>query len=130
MVLQDMLNQDFRIRGKTLGGYSDEFLKSLYDPGEIDSIYKTGSIARSVGLNTNPSGTAAVTEAAHAVEHPLLSIATKTAPAAATNSPGFNAWMTRTSPPLGAGAIADAVRKVTPARGRFAAAMGANQSQR
>jgi len=94
-IVQDMLDKDFRLWNKSLGGYSDEFLRSVFTPEELQQIYKTGAIARSVGLNTNPSGTAGVTGAMQDVQSPIKSLAPKTGAAALTRSPGFNRWLMR-----------------------------------
>lgn len=114
MVLQDMLNQDFRIRGKTLAGYSDDFLKSLYTPEELESVYKTGAIARSVGMNTNPSGTAAVEGAMQDVQKPIRSAIPKTWSANRTMSPSFNQRLMRCTPGPVAGTIANMMRGTQP----------------
>jgi hypothetical protein len=113
-ILNDLMDKNFGLRGPHLGGYSDDFLRSVFNPTEMDQVYKTGAIARSVGLNTNPSGTAAVSGAMADVQKPIRSLAPKAGAAKLTNSPGFNQWMMRTgagagtTPPLssllGAGA--------------------------
>ena len=91
----DLLNKDFGLYqgGKQLGGYSDNFLKQVYTPQELDSIYKTGAIARSVRLNTNPSGTAVVEGAMSDVQKPVRSMLPKALAAKATQSQSFNDWM-------------------------------------
>lgn len=89
-ILNDLMGKDFRLYNKTLGGYGDDFLGSVFSPEEMDHVYKTGAIARSVGLNTNPSGTAGVSGAIEDVRHPIFSLAPKAAAAKLTNSPGFN----------------------------------------
>ncbi len=101
-VTGDLLQKNFSLYngGKTLAGYSDDFLKSLFRQPELDAIYRTGAIARSVGLNTNPSGTAAVTGAMEDVRKPLGSLLPKALAAKATKSPGVNAWMMRPGTPV------------------------------
>ena len=89
----DLLDKNFGLRGKNLGGYSDDFLNSLFSPDELSSLYKTGAIARSVGLNTNPSGTAAVRGAQEDVRHPIVSALPKAGAAWLTQSPEVNKWM-------------------------------------
>jgi hypothetical protein len=42
----------------------------VFTPDELAEVYKTGMIGRSAGLNTNPSGTAAVTGEMQDVTHP------------------------------------------------------------
>jgi hypothetical protein len=97
---QDLLGKDFRLQNnKNLGGYSDDFLGSVFDPKELADLYKTGAIARSVGLNTNPSGTAAVSGAMADVQKPLSSLAPKALAAELTNNPCFNRWMMRNGAP-------------------------------
>jgi hypothetical protein len=86
-ILNDLTNKDFKLYNKTLGGYGDDFLRSVFTPDELDHVYKTGAIARSVGLNTNPSGTAAVTGAMEDVRHPILSLRPNAISAGLTNSP-------------------------------------------
>jgi hypothetical protein len=93
VIIQDLLNKDFRLWNRTLGGYSDDFLRSMFTPEELQHVYKTGAIARSVGLNTNPSGTAGVTGAMQDVQSPIKSLAPKTGAAALTRAPWFNKWM-------------------------------------
>jgi hypothetical protein len=96
VILNDLYNRNFGLYGKTLGGYSDDFLNSVFDkPGELDSVYKTGAIARSIGLNVNPSGTAGATSAIEQVASKggLLKGAKQTAAAKLTNSPHFNRWL-------------------------------------
>jgi hypothetical protein len=93
VIIDDLQGKDFRLYGKSLSGYSDDFLRSVFDkPGELDEIYKTGAIARRLGLNTNPSGTAAVTSAIEQTGNPLKA-AKQTAAAKLTNSPYFNRWL-------------------------------------
>ena len=93
VILNDLLNRNFGLQGKTLGGYSDNFLRSVFDgPGELDDLYKTGAIGRSLGLNVNPSGTAIVTGAVQDVTSPLKSLV-KPLAAKLTNSPHFNKWL-------------------------------------
>lgn len=74
---------------------SDAFLQKLFEPGELDSVYKTGAIARSVRLNTNPSGTAVVQGAMQDVQKPVRSLGPKWAAAKLTNADWFNDWMMR-----------------------------------
>jgi hypothetical protein len=90
----DLFQKNFGLYngGKSLGGYSDSFLQSIFTPQELSHLYKTGAIARSVGLNVNPSGTAGAMNAIEDVTHPRRAFF-KAIPAAATNSPGFNQWM-------------------------------------
>lgn len=96
-ILNDLMSKDFRLYNKSLGGYGDDFLKSVFTAEELDHIYKTGAIARSVGLNTNPSGTAGVTGAMEDVRKPLRSMLPKGLAARATKSAGFNRWMMKQS---------------------------------
>ncbi|HXJ04084.1 MAG TPA: hypothetical protein VNH65_03245 [Candidatus Acidoferrum sp.] len=100
IILDDMLSKDFRLWNKNLAGYGDDFLKSVFSPGELADLYKTGGYARSVGLNTNPSGTAAVTGAMQDVTHPAGAIL-KTGAAKLTNSPAFNQRMMRSGKAIG-----------------------------
>jgi hypothetical protein len=94
VIMDDLVGKDFRLWNKNLGGYSDDFLKSVFDkPGELDEVYKTSAIGRSLGLNTNPSGTAVVTNAAQDVTSPIKSLLPKSLAAKATNSPRFNKWL-------------------------------------
>ncbi len=94
-ILNDLMDKDFRLWNKTLGGYSQDFLGSLFAPNELQAVYKTGAIARSLGLNTNPSGTAAVSGAMEDVKHPIITAGPKAAAAKLTQSPAFNAWLLR-----------------------------------
>jgi hypothetical protein len=98
----DLLQKNFGLSGgKTLGGYSDAFLQSVYSPQELSALYKTGAIARSVGLNTNPSGTSAVMGAMQDIQKPIRSLAPKAVAAKATTSLGFNQrMMTPARPPF------------------------------
>jgi hypothetical protein len=88
----DLFQKNFGLYGggKNLGGYSDDFLRSVFNPQELSALYKTGAIARSVGLNTNPSGTAGVMGAYEDIRHPILTAGPKTLAAKATTSPAFN----------------------------------------
>jgi hypothetical protein len=90
VIMEDLLSKDFRLWNKTLGGYSDDFMRSMFTPEELDSVYKTAAIGRSVGLNTNPSGTAGVTGAMEDVQKPIRSLLPKAAAAKMTNSQRFN----------------------------------------
>lgn len=93
VILDDLLSKDFRLWNKNLGGYSDDFLRSVFDePGELDAVYKTSAIGRSLGLNANPSGTAAVTSAIEQTSNPLKG-AKQSIAAKLTNSPHFNKWL-------------------------------------
>jgi hypothetical protein len=65
------MNKNIGLRGPHLAGYSDDFLHSLFTPTELEQVYKTGAIARSVGLNSNPSGTAAVSSTIEQTGNPL-----------------------------------------------------------
>jgi hypothetical protein len=94
VILGDMLNKNFGLYGKSLAGYSDEFLRSVFTPDELDAIYKTGVIGRSLGLNVNPSGTAGATSAIEQTGNPLKA-AKQTAAAKFTASPHFNNWLMR-----------------------------------
>ncbi|HKH99708.1 MAG TPA: hypothetical protein VJ999_11420 [Candidatus Sulfotelmatobacter sp.] len=98
----DLLQKNFGLSGgKTLGGYSDAFLQSVFSPQELSALYKTGAIARSVGLNTNPSGTSAVMGAMSDIQKPIRSLAPKAAAAGLTTSPAFNQrMMTPGQPPF------------------------------
>jgi hypothetical protein len=94
-LMGDMIGKDFGLYngGKTLAGYSDPFLESMFEPGELESIYKTGAIARSLRANTNPSGTAAVEGAMSDVQRPIKSLLPKAAAAYLTNEERFNNWL-------------------------------------
>jgi hypothetical protein len=98
-ILQDIYNHNFGTfqGGKTLAGYNDKFLNSVFTRDELSGIYKTGALARSVGLNVNPSGTAATTSAIE--ESPLgKDFWFKGAKAKATKSEWFNQWMMTPAP--------------------------------
>src|SRR5205807_535317 len=82
---------------KTQSGYAEPFLKSIFTPDELDHVYQTGAIARSVGLNTNPSGTAGVTGAMQDIQKPIRSLLPKGGAAWLTKSPGFNNWLMKGS---------------------------------
>jgi len=99
-VLNDLANKDFRLWSKNLGGYSDDFLRTLFTPQELDHVYMTGAISRSVGLNTNPSGTAVVSGAMADVQSPMKSMLPKGIAARLTKSPGFNQRMMRPPVPV------------------------------
>jgi hypothetical protein len=118
-LLGDLQQQDFKMQKKSLGGYDDGFLRALYSPSELDHVYKTGALARSVAKDVNPSGTAGTSEAIAQVRNPLR-IVPAGAAAKLTLSPRFNRYLTRgprpASPPLST-------------RGGIAAAMGTNSSQ-
>jgi hypothetical protein len=114
-ILSDLVSKDFRLSNKTLGGYSDDFLQSVFSPPELEEIYKTGAIARSVGLNTNPSGTAAVSGAMADVQRPVRSLGPKAIAAKLTKSPGFNQRMMTPARPV-------------PAPSRLAPLIGASQA--
>jgi hypothetical protein len=94
VILDDMLGKDFRLWGKRLAGYDDAFLKGVFTPDELSELYKTGAIARSVGLNTNPSGTAAVSGAMQDITHPVQA-GMKTLGAKLTSSKTFNQRLMR-----------------------------------
>jgi hypothetical protein len=101
VVLQDLLNRNFGLfNGKNLGGYSHDFLKSIFSPSELADVYRTGMLARSVGLNTNPSGTAAVMGAQNFSPY---SLGMKSTAAKLTTSEGFNNFLMQ--PPKGAGEL-------------------------
>jgi hypothetical protein len=68
----------------------------MFTPEELDSVYKTAAIGRSVGLNANPSGTAGVTGAMEDVQKPIRSLLPKAMAAKMTNSPRFNDRMMQT----------------------------------
>ncbi len=89
-ILNDVAGKDFKLQNKSLGGYGDDFLRSVFSPDELDHVYKTGAIARSVGVNTNPSGTAGVSGAIADVQKPIRSMIPKYGAAKLTNSPRFN----------------------------------------
>jgi hypothetical protein len=99
-VMGDLTKKDFGLYqgGKQLGGYSNAFLQRLFERDELDSVYKTGAIARSVKLNTNPSGTAAVMLAAEQAKNPLKA-AVHSAAAGLTNSESFNNWLMQNPQP-------------------------------
>lgn len=101
-ITNDLLQKNFGLSGgKTLGGYSDPFLSSVFQPQELDALYKTGAIARSVGLNVNPSGTSVAMGAMQDIQKPIRSLAPKAGAAALTNSPAFNQrMMTPGQPPF------------------------------
>lgn len=107
-VMDDLLKKDFGLYngGKTLAGYSHNYLRSVFTPEELSNVYKTGAIARSTKLNTNPSGTAAVESAAADVQKPIRSMMPKALAARATSSPAVNEWMMRNPPPVGQNAAA------------------------
>ena len=69
-------------------------------PQELDRVYMTGAISRSVGLNTNPSGTAVVSGAMADVQSPIKSLLPKGIAARLTKSPGFNERMMRPPVPV------------------------------
>ena len=98
--MNDLANKDFRLWSKNLGGYSDDFLRTLFTPQELDHVYMTGAISRSVGLNTNPSGTAVVSGAMADVQSPIKSLLPKGIAARLTKSPGFNQRMMRPPVPV------------------------------
>lgn len=94
MVVQDMYDRDFGLfKNKSVAGYSNDFLGDLFTPTQLDAIYKTGAIARSVSKNANPSGTAVVEGAMADVQKPVRSMLPKSLAAKATTDPGFNAWL-------------------------------------
>lgn len=95
-VMDDLMNKNFGLRGPHLGGYSDDFLRSLFTPTELDQVYKTGAIARSVGLNANPSGTAAVSSAIEQTTGNPLRTVKQALAARLTKSGSFNDWMMQT----------------------------------
>jgi hypothetical protein len=95
--------------GKNLGGYSDNFLKSIFTPEELEHVYKTGALARSAGLNTNPSGTATVSSAIEQTMHPGK-LATQTGAAKLTTSPSFNARMMKSGRAPQGGAAGNVAR--------------------
>lgn len=97
-IVQDLLNRNFGVYGKNLGGYSDNFLNSVFTPDELEHVVKTGALARSAGLNTNPSGTAAVNSAIEQTVNPAR-LGAQAGAARLTNSPAFNERMMNTTKP-------------------------------
>jgi len=93
-LLSDLQQQDFKMQKKSLGGYDDGFLRALYSPGELDHVYKTGALARSVAKDVNPSGTAGTSEAIAQVRNPLR-IVPAGAAAKLTLSTRFNSYLMR-----------------------------------
>lgn len=111
VIMDDLVGKDYRLWNKNLGGYSDDFLRSVFDKaGELDHVYKTSAIGRSLGLNTNPSGTAAVQSAIEQTGNPYKA-AKQSVMAKLTNSPHFNKWLMEVtgqplpSTPRAAGAV-------------------------
>jgi ddrB-like ParB superfamily domain len=93
-ILQDIYNRNFHLYGRTLGGYSHEFLSSVFTPEELQSIYKTGAISRSVGLNVNPPNTAETLDAIGGDSGATKRVFLKTGKAALTKADWFNDWLT------------------------------------
>lgn len=93
-VLENIESKSFRIDkgGKTIGGYSPEFLGKLFTPAELRRIQLTSQVARKIGYEMNPSGTSNVMTAKEQLGDIFsASVRSLTAPAAArlTLSPGF-----------------------------------------
>lgn len=63
-VVDNIAETGFRLKGRTgkeLGGYSHEYLASLFNnPGELEELYNMGRIGRAIGFELNPSGTSNV----------------------------------------------------------------------
>jgi hypothetical protein len=59
-VVQNIASKGFRVVGNKLGGYSDEFLQTLFGPADARELYVKGELGRRLGSEVNPSGTSNV----------------------------------------------------------------------
>lgn len=66
-VAQQIADKNFALTngGKGLAGYSTDFLKTLYNPAELDELTKMGRVGRAIRFEMNPSGTSNVMEGRH-----------------------------------------------------------------
>ena len=123
-LLSDLAETGFRTDArKKLGGYDDDFLGRLYSPEELDHVYKTGALARSVEMRSNPSGTSDVMSAREQASRPIRSLLFDTGPAKLTMSPRFNQWLMNA--PLGRPGALTAPQFQALERGQVAAAAAA-----
>jgi hypothetical protein len=58
-VVQDIAKSRFRIGHDGLGGYSDAYLKALFDPDAVKELYLKADLANRINYDPNPSGTGA-----------------------------------------------------------------------
>lgn len=66
-VAQQIADKNFSLTngGRGLGGYSTEFLRTLFTPDEFNELTTLGRIGRSIKFEVNPSGTSNVIEGRH-----------------------------------------------------------------
>lgn len=57
-VVQDIAKSRFNIAHDGLGGYSDAYLKALFEPGQMKELYLKADLAGRLKYDPNPSGTA------------------------------------------------------------------------
>jgi len=59
-VITRIANSGFRLGAKGLGGFSDDFLQSLFGPDGAKELYINADLARRMNFQMNPSGTSNV----------------------------------------------------------------------
>lgn len=74
-VITDIANRGFRVQGDGLGGYSDNFLNSLFGPKGTKELYLNGDLARRMKFELNPSGTSNVVVGLEQATNPRALIA-------------------------------------------------------
>lgn len=56
-VINDISNNKFTVKSGGLGGYSHEYLNSLFGPETTKELYVKADLSRRIGYDANPSGT-------------------------------------------------------------------------
>lgn len=108
---------------EALSKYKDGFLQTVFTPQELDSIYKTGAIARDVTKNVNPSNTAGTEEAIEQTRNPVKLAAGK-AQAWAATSPTVRDWLTSTDAP----SLTESAKQAVMGPGRFSGAFNTGRA--
>ena len=58
-VIDDIAKSKFRLGHDGLGGYSDEYLKAVFDPADVKELYLKSDLAHRLHYDPNPAGTGA-----------------------------------------------------------------------
>ncbi len=69
-VIDDVVGARFRATPGGLGGYSNEFLRSLFEPAQLKELYLDADLGRRFNFQINPSGTGSVMLGETQVLHP------------------------------------------------------------
>lgn len=69
-VVQEIARSKFSVGKDGLGGYSHEFLNTLFGKAGVDELYLKANIGRRFNWQMNPSGTSNVMVGEHQVTHP------------------------------------------------------------